>query len=259
MGRGRGRGRGRGKRMVTSAEDLALRNEQQAAYQQKRAARRGEDGDDGSESDEEDLPEFDAEAAEAMRAARDTGGEKTQKKKSTTEGLIKTANPNAPQKQHMKMSQLDGSAPKPELTRREREELDRQRRAAAYAKKHAAGQTDEAKADLERLRAAKARREAAEAARSKETEEEQRQKALAKAQMEMMQGAQTLDKVGTELAKELGKGSFFEVADEPPPKLDKRKVKKMKPAQLKEELKLRGLSTQGNAKELVARLTEAAC
>ena len=33
----------------------------------------------------------------------------------------------------------------------------------------------------------------------------------------------------------------------------------MKPAQLKEELKLRGLSTQGNAKELVARLTEAAC
>ena len=42
-------------------------------------------------------------------------------------------------------------------------------------------------------------------------------------------------------------------------KLDKRKVKKMKPAQLKEELKLRGLSIQGNAKELVARLTEAAC
>ena len=244
--------------MVTSAEDLALRNEQQAAYQQKRAARRGEDGEDDEESDD-DLPEFDAEAAEAMRAARENTGEKTQKKKSTTEGLIKTANPNAPQKQHMKMSQLDGSAPKPELTRREREELDRQRRAAAYAKKHAAGQTDEAKADLERLRAAKARREAAEAARSKETEEEARQKALAKAQIEMLQGAQTLDKVGTELARELGKGSFFEVADAAPPKLDKRKVKKMKPAQLKEELKLRGLSIQGNAKELVARLTEAAC
>ena len=242
--------------MVTSAEDLALRNEQQAAYQQKRAARRGEDGDE-SESDEEDLPEFDAEAAEAMRNARDTS-EKTTKKKSTTEGLIKTANPNAPTKSHMKMSQLDGGQ-KPELTRREREELDRQRRAAAYAKKHAAGQTDEAKADLERLRAAKARREAAEASHKKETEEEARQKALAKAQMEMMQGAQTLDKVGTQLAKDLGKGSFFEVADEAPPKLDKRKVKKMKPAQLKEELKLRGLSIQGNAKELVARLTEAAC
>ena len=56
--------------------------------------------------------------------------------------------------------------------------------------------------------------------------------------MEMMQGAQTLDKVGTELAEELGKGSFFEVADDAPPKLDKRKVKKMKPAQpgLREQL-----------------------
>ena len=188
--------------MVTSAEDLALRNEQQAAYQQKRAARRGEDGDDGSESDEEDLPEFDAEAAEAMRAARENTGAKTQKKKSTTEGLIKTANPNAPQKQHLKMSQLDGSAPKPELTRREREELDRQRRAAAYAKKHAAGQTDEAKADLERLRAAKARREAAEASRAKETEEEARQKALAKAQMEMMQGSATRRLVNTRTCRD---------------------------------------------------------
>ena len=104
MGRGRGRGRGRGKRMVTSAEDLALRNEQQAAYQQKRAARRGEDGEDASESEDE-LPEFDAAAAEAMRNARDTS-EKTTKKKSTTEGLIKTANPNAPTKSHMKMSDL---------------------------------------------------------------------------------------------------------------------------------------------------------
>ena len=70
-----------------------------------------------------------------------------------------------------------------------------------------------------------------------------------------MQGAQTLDKV----AKKMEKGSFFEAADDAPPKLDKRNVKKMKPAQLKGELKLRGLSIQGNAKELVTRLTEAAC
>ena len=53
--------------------------------------------------------------------------------------------------------------------------------------------------------------------------------------------------------------AFASMLDEAPPKLDKRKVKKMKPVQLKEELKLRGLSIQGNAKELVARLTEAAC
>ena len=45
----------------------------------------------------------------------------------------------------------------------------------------------------------------------------------------------------------------------PPPKLESRAVKKMKPPQLKEELKLRNLSTQGNAKQLLARLLEAAC
>ena len=33
----------------------------------------------------------------------------------------------------------------------------------------------------------------------------------------------------------------------------------MKPAQLKEELQAARVSIQGNAKELVARLTEAAC
>ena len=43
------------------------------------------------------------------------------------------------------------------------------------------------------------------------------------------------------------------------PKLDKRKVKKMKPTELKEELKLRGLDTQGNAKTLLARVLEHAC
>ena len=209
--------------MVTSAEDLALRNEQQAAYQQKRAARRGEDGDDGSESDEEDLPEFDAEAAEAMRAARENTGEKTQKK-SPREGRSRPRTPVLQNNTSRCPARRIGAEARKRRGRRARST----EAAAAYAKKHAAGQTDEAKADLERLRAAKARREAAEAARSKETEEEARQKALAKAQIEMMQGAQTLDKVGTELARELGKGSFFEVADAAPPKLDKRKVK-MKP------------------------------
>ena len=66
--------------------------------------------------------------------------------------------------------------------------------------------------------------------------------------MEMMQGAQAARaRSETEPARELGKGTFFEVADDAPPKLDKRKVKKMN-AQLKEELKLKRLtSIQGNA------------
>jgi hypothetical protein len=40
------------------------------------------------------------------------------------------------------------------------------------------------------------------------------------------------------------------------PKLDKIMIRKLKPAQLKEALKERGLSYQGNAKELTDRLIE---
>ena len=40
------------------------------------------------------------------------------------------------------------------------------------------------------------------------------------------------------------------------PKLTKIEIKKMKPAQMKEALKERGLEIQGNAKTLTARLLE---
>ena len=74
----------------------------------------------------------------------------------------------------------------------------------------------------------------------------------------MMQGAQTLDKVGTELAKELGKVLF---------RGGRRSAPKARQAQGQEDeagaaeggVEAAKLSIQGNAKELVARLTEAAC
>mmetsp|Transcript_33089 Transcript_33089/g.99786 ORF Transcript_33089/g.99786 Transcript_33089/m.99786 type:complete len:186 (-) Transcript_33089:40-597(-) len=185
-----------------------------------------------------------------MRAAAAAGGDDAapKKKKSSAQGLIKTANPNAanPNAKHMKASELGEGGPAPELTRREREEIEKQRAAAAYAKRHAEGKTDEFKTDMERLKAAKARREAVAATQSKDAEDAARQKALAEAEASM------------------AKTSFFEADVGPPepadlPKLDKRKVKKMKPTELKEELKLRGLDTQGNAKTLLARVLEHAC
>ena len=45
--------------------------------------------------------------------------------------------------------------------------------------------------------------------------------------------------------------------DDEDEKLDAREIKKMKPPQLKEHLKARGLSTQGAKKDLIARLLEA--
>ena len=115
------------------------------------------------------------------------------------EGLIKTANPNAPQKQHQ-MSQLDGSAP--ELTRREGR-VDRQRRAAAYAKKHAGRRTRP-----RQIRAIAGREAESRRALATKGDQEEAAESLAKAQIEMMQGAQTSTRSGR-AGRHLG-GSFFE-------------------------------------------------
>jgi len=52
-----------------------------------------------------------------------------------------------------------------------REAMEAASKAAAYAKKHAAGETDEAKSDLARLKAIRAKREADKAAREAREEE----------------------------------------------------------------------------------------
>ncbi len=74
----------------------------------------------------------------------------------------------------MKVSQLggddsgSGGGGKRQLSRREREELERQRAKAHYDKLHAAGKTDEARADLARLAIIRKQRE--EAAKKREDE-----------------------------------------------------------------------------------------
>lgn len=95
------------------------------------------------------------------------------------ENLIHVENPNRVQKKAKKISTLNESvksSSKPELSRREREELDRQRAQANYQRLHAEGKTEEARADLARLAIIKQQR--AEAA--KRREEEKREKEVAK-------------------------------------------------------------------------------
>merc|ERR1712166_1126201 len=60
----------------------------------------------------------------------------------------------------------------PELTRRQREEIEAEKKKRHYEKLQAAGKTDEAKADLERLTKIKAERE--EARKKREEEEEKK-------------------------------------------------------------------------------------
>ncbi|XP_017473090.1 PREDICTED: 28 kDa heat- and acid-stable phosphoprotein [Rhagoletis zephyria] len=86
--------------------------------------------------------------------------------------LIEIENPNrATKKATQKLSnlKLEGAAPsKPELTRREREQIEKQKARARYEKLHAEGKTTEAKADLARL--ALIRQQRADAAAKREAE-----------------------------------------------------------------------------------------
>jgi len=85
------------------------------------------------------------------------------------EGLIEVENPNRVVQKTKKISQLDSlEATKPELSRREREEIEKQQAKANYARLHAAGKTDDARADLARLAIIKKQREDAAKKRDEE-------------------------------------------------------------------------------------------
>lgn len=131
-------------------------------------------------------------------------------------------------------------------TRKQREEREKAEKAAAYRKRHEAGLTEEYKKDMAKLAEVRKRREAAEAKAKAEKEaaaaaEEERKKMAKEA------GASGED--GGDEKKSKKKKSKSDI-----PKLDKITIKKMKPAQMKEALKERGLEIQGNAKALTDRL-----
>ncbi|XP_023849117.1 28 kDa heat- and acid-stable phosphoprotein-like isoform X2 [Salvelinus fontinalis] len=84
--------------------------------------------------------------------------EDVNKKKSGVEGLIEIENPNRISQKSKKVTELDVNAPK-ELSRREREEIEKQKAKERYMKLHLEGKTDQARADLARLAIIKKQRE----------------------------------------------------------------------------------------------------
>merc|ERR1712226_1202627 len=99
-------------------------------------------------------------------------------KKKGVQGMIEIENPNRVKQKFKKASELDTSvgdskegaaggasakakepAAKPQLSRREKEEIDKAKAKAHYQKLHAAGKTDEARADLARLAIIKKQRQ----------------------------------------------------------------------------------------------------
>jgi len=95
--------------------------------------------------------------------------------------MIEIENPNRVKQKMKKASDLDkevaasSGAAKPQLSRREREEIDKQKAKAHYQKLHAAGKTDEARADLARLAIVRKQRE--EAAAKKEADKKAKEDA----------------------------------------------------------------------------------
>ncbi|KAL3816780.1 hypothetical protein ACHAXA_001518 [Cyclostephanos tholiformis] len=263
MARGKGKrggGRGGGKRFAAqSAEEIEQRNARLAEFDAARAKRRA-DADD--EDGDDDIGSVDSAQREAEREAMLVGRrvaemtvadegdddenmvEKVHKPKGV-EGLFDVENPN---KAPVKMTKLkDMGAEVVPMTRREREEKEKEEKAAAYRKLHEAGLTEEYKRDMAKLAEVKARREAGEARARAEKEAAEQAEAERKMAVEAANAAFSDDE--EESGKKKKKKTKPVI-----PKLDKIAIKKMKPVQLKEALKERQLEIQGSAKELMARL-----
>jgi len=232
---------------VGSAEAIQKRDAREAEYKQRRAADRARNikayrGGDSEESEEGSASEdeLDSSQMEALRrgmkgasiAAPAPEEERVAKPKNISDRLgMETGNLNAGRKTHIKISDM-GAAPV-ELSRREREELAKQRSHADYMRRHANLETVQAKKDMERLKKVREMREKA----------KRRKEEAAAAEKERAQRAEE------EAAAAAAAPKKFK-------KLSNREIKGMKPAKLKEALKARGASIQGNKKQLLQRLLE---
>merc|ERR1711997_707559 len=120
---------------------------------------------------------------ESSSSEEESSEEDEERKAKGAEGLIEIENPNRVQQKQKKVTSLDkettssagAGGSKPQLSRREREELDKQRAKAHYQKLHAQGKTEEARADLARLAIIKKQRE--EAAKKREEEKKAKEEA----------------------------------------------------------------------------------
>lgn len=270
MARGKGKrggGRGTGRRFAAeSAEEIEERNRRLAEFDAERARRRQDDDDeDGGGGDDDD---FDSSAADAQREAMEVGRRVAQMSMKGNDdddddedggrrpkGIIEVDNPNKPSggggtnPRMMKIGDLAAASSEGRpMTRKEREEADKARAAADYRKRHEAGLTEEYKRDMAKLAEVRKRREAAQQRAKLE------QEATEAAEDDRRKKAEAVGAMDDDDDDDDKKKKKKKKVKEDIPKLDKIAIKKMKPAQMKEALKARGLDIQGNAKQLTERL-----
>ncbi|XP_025409434.1 28 kDa heat- and acid-stable phosphoprotein-like isoform X1 [Sipha flava] len=166
-------------RKFTNPEEL---EEQRKREEQERRWKKNNRGDDESSSEEEkSATKGDKSNSEDESESDSESDEDSDDKKKGVAGLIQIENPNRRQLKAKKLATLNETletAEPSQLSRREREELERQRKKIHYQKLQAEGKTEEARADLARLAIIKQQR--AEAA--KKRDDEKKEKELAKIQ-----------------------------------------------------------------------------
>lgn len=162
-------------RRFTNFEEIEAQQKRlakQAEWRKQRGDDEEEDGEEGSdeeESEEESEEDSDAEEEESDE-------EEEEAKPKGVESLIEVQNPNrVVKKAAPEVKAGTSTAAKPEMSRREREEAERQRRAATVSLK-----TEQARADLARLALIKQQRETARLKREVEQKAKEAEKQKAK-------------------------------------------------------------------------------
>ncbi|XP_076856473.1 pdgfa associated protein 1a [Brachyhypopomus gauderio] len=126
--------------------------------------------EENGEAERESLSESEEESS--------SDDEKSQRRNGV-EGLIEIENPNRISQKSKKAAEVDVEAPR-ELSRREREEIEKQKAKERYMKMHLEGKTEQARADLARLAIIKKQREDAAKKRDEMRKEKEAQEAKSK-------------------------------------------------------------------------------
>uniref|UniRef100_A0A1B6D866 Casein kinase substrate phosphoprotein PP28 domain-containing protein n=1 Tax=Clastoptera arizonana TaxID=38151 RepID=A0A1B6D866_9HEMI len=165
--------KGKGRRF-TNPEEL----EEQRKREEKERQWRAERGEETSSEEEDEGDKKKDKSGSSSSSESDSESSEDDAKAKGVQSLIQIENPNRVQKKVKKLSTLNETVHqggKPELSRREREELEKQRATLHYQKLHAEGKTEEARADLARLAIIKQQR--AEAAKRREEEKKAKDEA----------------------------------------------------------------------------------
>merc|ERR1712018_543663 len=167
MPRGGKRGHKGGRKQFSNPQALEAAKAKEAKEKEWRRQRGEVITDSEDEEDDDDKKDSDSDN-EAGGVAFKSESEDEDRKPKGAEGLIQIENPNRVQQKQKKVTAINTDPGKPQLSRREREEIEKQEAKAHYQKLHAAGKTEEARADLARLAIIKKQRE--EAAKKREEE-----------------------------------------------------------------------------------------